>query len=371
VTITVAAGTQYAISTGTHGAVLGDDSFTIPSGTLKINTSSTSMTINSGSVSWSSQFGRRQISGTWTFSSPTLSGTGGQALTEVAVNDVVGLTTGASTVFARVVSIAGNNSFNVTTNVTLTNPAGGNLYCCEQPTILATGDSQARFVDGWADNGTLTLSSSASTLTGVTVTIGRVVAGAAPSAAQYGFVHVVQGGTGTSAIISTQRTRTYANAFGGSSGISGYSTSYRRIGSLVFDSSGNVLNFQQSGNGAMREYYFRIAVGGSNPNVFVNAGGALSFTSFACGGLVPPTADMVYLSISSQAPSAAVVVELLPRMGSYPASSAILAAWTASGAEGGCMAWTPCDGAQYCAYFQNNPGGNTVFIYGAGYRESL
>lgn len=237
----IAAGTTYTVSTSTHGAVLGDDSFT-GAGTANSVSGGGGLTGNSTNWLSSPPWGTRTLTGTigtGGVSSATITGTGTKFLTEISVNDLIGNSTVG---YSVVTAIASDTSLTIGgANLTITNGSTGNAI--EQPTVSLTGESNGPFALATISSNTqlnYAGGTNSGTINTAAYQVGRPYKRAAFNGAQFGFPWLVSGGSGTSAVLSTQRTQTYAQAFGGSSGISGYSTSVRNVGGCVFDSSGNI-----------------------------------------------------------------------------------------------------------------------------------
>lgn len=362
--IALAGGTTYTISTATNGAVLGDDSFA-GAGTVAFNNGTT---ITGTSTVFKTAFGTRTLTGTSAVTAGTaLVGTGTKYLSEVAVNDLVGNATGG---WARVTAIASDTALTLSQSLTLTSTC----TVIEQPTITLTNDTAAggttHQVDKISSDTSLLITevTSGGNLSGKAYQIGRHYARAAVSAAQFGFIHLVKGATGTSAVISTQRTTTFAQAFGGSSGITGYLASYRRIGSCLFDSSGNILAFSQDGLNSRRAYYYVFAENTNGVRV-VNGGAATAWTDVACNVVAPPTTKRITVLLAST--TAGNEVYIRPRGINAYASISSTPRTHGDTSNIGTNGWQICpDGAQYIQY-TNFAGGSAGYVEVYGYEEDI
>lgn len=355
--ISVAPGTTYTITITTNAAALGDDSLT-GAGTVAFNNSTT---ITGTSTTFKTSFVTRTLTGTSAVTAGTaLVGTGTKYLSEVAVNDLVGNSTGG---WARVTAIASDTALTLSQSMTLTSTCS----CVEQPTITLTSDTAAggttHQVDKiTSDTSLLTTEATAGgSFTGKAYQIGRRYARAAVSASQYLYVWVGSGGSGTTAYVSTQRTTPF--------GITGYNTSVRRVGSVLLDSSGNVVQFSQQDFGGGGKLYTLSIVSASATARILNGVASTSWTAANCNIAVPPTSTLVYLAALLQANVQGGL--FFERRGlTAPATSTNLRCYSeASGFNNGNL-FCPTDGAQALQYVLDS-GSNQAYVDVIGYVEVL
>jgi hypothetical protein len=363
--ISLVGGTQYLVSTGTHGLPLGDDSF-VGTGTVDVTNSATVSTHTSSANAWTSDLKRRTCTGQFATvtSSTAVTATGSKFLSEFAVNDLIGVAGFLhSSAFVRVTAIATDTAMTVATAVTFS--SGDPITCIEQPTISIAGDGasphqvQKIAAETGANSLILTEATTGGALVAAAITVGRFYTRAPLSGGQFAFIYVGSGGSGTTAFVSTQRTTPF--------GLTGYATSTRRIGSCVFDNSGNIIIFAATRKGTAIEYQqsFNSAATTPNPNI-LSAGNATSYTPVLGANLLAPsTAVQLLLGLEILNCFTAII----PRGITGPVGFACTFAAGVSNFAG-CMAWLVCDGAQAIQYVSNVNTGQSYF-WVAGYMEQL
>lgn len=157
----------------------------------------------------------------------TITGTGTKFLSELAPGDVLrSVSKGA----ARVTAIASDTSLTIAAAFPGGNPNGdAGTNTVYENLIVRIAAETPRRVNTISHAGTSVVCASAwtSSTTGVAIKIGGEIASAIYHA------HLVTGGSGTTAILSTQRTTPY--------GVTGYTTASRRLGAMPNNSSGNLI----------------------------------------------------------------------------------------------------------------------------------
>jgi hypothetical protein len=358
--ITLAGGTQYTLSTATNGAALGDDSFQGP-GTVAFNNSTT---VTGTSTTFTTSFGTRTLSGTSAVAAGTaLVGTGTQYLSEVAVNDLVGNATGG---WARVTAITSDTALTLSQSLTLSSTC----TVIEQPTISLTSDTAVGGVVHAVDKITndtslLILTATAGgSLSGKTYFIGRSYARAVVSAGQYFYVWLGTGGSGSTAYFSTQRTTPF--------GITGYTTSIRRIGTVFLDSSGLIVAFIQSSlAGNLRHMAYLTAVNTNGSRLLAGGKVSASWTTANANVVAPPTATELMLNLLVED---SYFAYLRPRTTAYATLSSPAWYGNTGVAATNTTNWMrmPCDGAQAIQWVNGGASaGNGTFIECGGYTEVL
>jgi hypothetical protein len=298
----------------------------------------------------------RSLTGTASSVGTAVTGTSTLFLTEVAVGDVIrSATKGAS----RVTAIASN------TALTLVAAFPGGDCTAEAQTLYenlvvwpdtATAGDQRR-VNTITHAGTSVVVSSALTSNGATKTI---AIGSELASAWY-FVWLVSGGSGTTCILSTQRTTPY--------GVSGYTTSKRRVGVVRNNASANFYAFDQIGVGTDRFYQYEEIINGTE-FVVLSAGTATSWTAVVCQTIVPPTARWIHFRNQTTASAVAGYVRCR-NIGSSTVDRAY--AWTCTATAMSNLisqGWSVCDGAQAIDYGNQSAGGASYLVV-IGFMESL
>lgn len=356
--ISIAAGTQININLGTDGAAAGNDSF---AGAGTVSGTGLSSIVTGSGTSFFTDFGTRAGAQTITSVGNGVTGTNTAFLSEVAVGDMIGNATAGYAIVGAVISDTSLTLAPVAfPNGDINSASAYNII--EQPTITFNGT--VFYITTISSNTSLIIHGTTPNVSGVTYRIGKSYGSAALNGVQYTNVHILTGGSGTTAICSTQRTKPYGVSFGGSSGISGYTTGYRRIQAIPLDSSGNIYPFAQDGLNARRKITFVFAVATNGTRVLSN-GSASTWTDVACNTSVPPTARIVDILGTATGPQ----FSMRPRGVNAFSGQGIS---TVNGIAGGPDAtfFMCCDGAQYIQY-QNASASAGSYIDVQGYEEDV
>lgn len=341
---------QVTVSTATVNAALGYERKTL--------TGTATWTLASANVAGSgtaflTEFGTRALSagtiGTGGAASTTITGTGTVFLSDVAVDDLIG---NATVGYSRVTAIASDTSLTVTSNLTISNGSSGLVI--ENPHIESAGGKRHP-LNAIASNTALTISNVAlSTETGVAC---YATAGVrSPAESGWRAVWLLSGGSGTTVALSTQRTTPYLT-------ITGYTTSYRRIGWVRIDSSGNIAQ-QWGSDGA-----FVRGTAGFAAAVVLNASASSSAVTVAFSSNAPPTAQRLLLTIQLSAPNTNGTAYLRPPGATGAVEIQVTAPSTST--EAYTSGWVSCDGAQRIDYFASVTTGDGLYVYYLGYEDRL
>jgi len=265
------------ISIATAGAALGLDETTL---TATCTTSASTSGTMSASI-WSETAMTntvRTLSGTIAGAATTITGTSTKFLSECAVGDVIrSATRGAR----RITAIASDTSLTIVSAFTA-DPSGEAATLYENLTFWCdtaqSGDKRA--VNTITHDGLTVTWTTNSTSNGA----GKTAKVGVEIVSRWFFPWVVYGSSGTTAILSTQRTRPY--------GVTGYTTAWRRVPVEVLnDASGNFYSaWRAPGTGPRRRVYWTDLNLSAPANRILNAGTATSFTTIDASGAVPPTA---------------------------------------------------------------------------------
>lgn len=166
----------------------------------------------------------RTLSGTWSTSGTAATGSGGDALRKIAVGDLVRIgTKGAS----RCTAIADNNAFTLVAALPGGNASSESATFYENKIVRIAAETPQR-VNTISHAGTSVVvgSSWSSSTSGVTIKLGGEIVYCIYNG------HIINGGSGTSATVSAQRTKPYP--------ITGYSTATRFVGSAANMHDGNL-----------------------------------------------------------------------------------------------------------------------------------
>ncbi len=346
------------VSTGTANAALGYERKTL-TGTATWTNLSASVT--GSSTAFLTEFGTRALSvgtiGTGGVALSTITGTGTKFLSEVAVYDLIG---NSSVGYAQVTAIASDTSLSIRSNLTIANLSTGNVI--EQPTIESAGGKR-HSIYAIASNTALTLSASASgTETGVAAyaTSGLL---SPTGTAVWRAVWLLSGGSGTTVALSTQRTTPYLS-------ITGYTTSYRRIGWVLIDSSGNLVA-QYGTDGCCRRWVNYETSFGDIQGV-ANASSTTTYQDVVLSNGAPPTAYRLQIMLLQVSPNTVDYVMVRGRgLGSTAARVRSVLAPTTS-TESRMVFDTPCDGAQVIQHRSNtSTTGDGTYIDLTAYEDTL
>lgn len=342
------------LSTATVGAINGSDAKTI-TGTVATNTGNANVT--GTTTTFTTAFGVRACTGTIASSGTAVTGTTTKFLSQVKVNDLIGNVTRG---YSRVTAVASDTA--LTLAAALPNSAAsGDAFNAIENAWFQAGAQTIQQINTITDDTHLALAANSSgTASGLSAQIGVL-----PSSQCGLHVWIGNGGTGTGAFFSTQRTTPY--------GITGYNTYFRRVGSFVYDpATPTILPFEQEGQGIDRKYSFAFA--GSSHSSSQTGLNATSFTRIVWSALVPPTATGLQCRIVNSQPTNLCLISLRP-------ANIGLGGDTTCNYTGGAVQ-TPtssvifanigCDGGQGLEYCFNTAPGNTPGqVQIAGYTESL
>lgn len=298
------------------------------------------------------------MSGTVTSAATAVTGTGTKFLSEFAVGDLIGTTTNTRG-FAVITAIASD------TALTLDVAPPGSAFGGEAPNkvecnTLKVASNVVRSIRSITSNGlTIVASAIHAAASGQTVLFGDELDVLAATPTWY-YVYVAKGATGTKAMLSIRRTTPWLP--------SGYDQKFRRIGSILNDSSANLaIAFQREVSSAAVDTIFESPV---NTFQLVSSGGATSWTAFSCATCAPPTSTQVYLHVFTSGSSSQANIYVRPR---NLGSSTVSRDWYCSAPSGGregLQHLATLDGAQYADYALSTSAGTPAFINGFGYREA-
>jgi len=184
----------------------------------------------------------RTLTGTLTSSGTAVTGSGTKFLSEVAIGDVI---RSASNGASRVTAIASDTALTLVAAFPGGDVGVGQAITSHEnltlwPDTGSAGDKRRVNTISHAGTAVVLSSSVTSSASGRTARVGVEVASC------WFFPWVVYGGSGTSAVLSTQRTRPYS--------ASGYTTAWRQVAGIgVYNNaSGNIDNFECRGEGNRR-----------------------------------------------------------------------------------------------------------------------
>jgi len=341
------------ISSSTLGAINGLDRKAI-SGT--VTTSTSNSTITGSGTSFLSAFGTRTGTGTIVTSGTTVTGTGTKFLSEVSPGDLIGTPAKG---FARVSSVDSDTVIQTITAIPGGSPGGAAPLIIENAWFQAASQTVQR-INSITSDTTLNLAgNSSATASGATAQIGAL-----PSSQAALHVYLATGNSGTGVYLSTQRTTPY--------GISGYTSNFRRIGSVMWTGSA-FFAFLQYGNGAERWYQYEIGRGTNSTQILANAANT-SWTNVLASGCVPPTATYLRLGISVVTGGTAGLEVHVRARGSGDSTTTrnLYAALALLNAAIQVTVDCACDANQAIDYVTSNTSsGNGAYLYVVGYQESL
>lgn len=306
------------------------------------------------------EFGTRTCTGTITGAGTTLTGTSTKFLTEFAVNDLIGT---AAKGYSRITAIASNTSLTIISAIPGGSPAGTTPICIENA-ILSDSSHTPHLINTIASNTSMTgVSNLYTTASGVTCYTGARVNYNGHQT--HYMLWLCSGGSGTTVIASTQRTTPWLPT--------GYTTTFRRIGSIIIDGAGAApyIPFTQSGAGSDREYNYECALAAHSTQIVTNLGAA-TWTPTEASVCSPPTATALILDLHLNNPSATRNLYTRARnVGTSTVSRNAFSTALTSGRSGN-FTFVGCDGAQGIdAALSGADGNNPGNIYLCGYRESL
>lgn len=345
---------QQTIAIHTQGA-LGNDSFTGPG---LVSTTGATSTVTGAGTTFTTSFGTRAMTGTISSSSTTVTGTNTLFLSQIAVGDLIGT---AAKGYFRVTAIASNTSLTISTTPGSAF-SGQTPNAIENPTIQLPNGGNFR-VDAIASDTSLTVVSTPASNTSQAYVIG--VIGGQGSLLQIFFnAWIALGTSGTTVYVSTQRTTPF--------GLSGYTTSVRRIGALMVDTSvtEHILPFQQSGNSSSRWVQYAYAQAANNSRQ--SPSGSTSWTDIVGSAIAPPTATQLMVGFSINPATAGNRLSWRPRNAGGPAttSSCSNVLGQVVGVFCRTFAAAGCDGAQGLQWVTDSASDSPIFDF-TGYMEQL
>lgn len=289
-----AANIQVATSVGkttvtltTDAAINGNDKKTM-SGTVA--TTAGGNNVQGTGTHFTTDFGTRAMTGTFNTVSntSTVTGTGTKFMTECAVNDLIGNSSGG---WNRIASVQSDTSLTVFGSITLASGASGSIM---ENVVFQAGTQAGQHVDRIFSDTSLNMQNTApANASGLSAYAGAVV-GNANTPIWY-YLWTASGGSGTGFYFSTQRTTPY--------GVTGYTTSTRRIGAIAVDSSYNLRPCVQKTDGPTRYVHYEDGRGGDyNP---ISGVSNSAWTSSGNGGgaavnrLIPPTSRLARFRVEA------------------------------------------------------------------------
>lgn len=297
--------------------------------------------------------------------STTVTGNGTKYLSECAVGDMYGNTTGG---FARITAIASDTSMTVASALSLVN--GAAVSRIEGSCVgIATG-TQQRVMNLISSNTSITCSTNfTSSLSSQNLYhnwFGQV--------SEWLAVWLVSGGSGTGVVLSKQRTKPYTAVTVGTGltvSPTGYDTSYRRIGWLRIDSAGNL--FQVYYNDGVGCRWADWETQGSDLRMISNASSTASWTAVACETVAPPTARRLLVNLFQYAPNTANPIYVRGRsVGSSTVQRARVVQTPTTSDFEFIVTPCPCDGAQYVEHgAQAGATGDGTYMDVVGYEDVL
>lgn len=273
--LTLASDTTVTITT--LGAINGLDTKAL-TGTCATN--SANAIITGTGTAFLTEFGTRTGSGTLTVLGTTAAtGTNTKFLTEVTAGDLIGT---AAAGYSQVVSVNSDVSITLATTLSI---AGLAFNIIENASIQVASQT-AHQVKAIASDTSLTLmANSSATQSGQTAK-----AGVQATEVNWYFVYLVNGGSGTGCIFSTQRTTPY--------GVTNYNTYFRRIGVVYNLTANTIAEFSHHGLYNRKRYHYEFAFNTNGVRV-LSSGTATSWTAVVMSGVVPPTSTLVHIRPSS------------------------------------------------------------------------
>ncbi len=328
-----------------------------------------SVDVEGTSTLFFTEFGVRAVTGaTGTSSGATLT-LSADVTSQYAVNDLIGNTTRG---YFQIVAIP-----SATTVTLVTTPgvafSAESLNVIEQPVIETAGGKRHPLARITANSGVAAAVLGvgfSGTETGVAV---YATSGAnnPTGVAAWRAVWLLSGGSGTTVALSTQRTTPYLS-------ITGYTTSYRRIGWVRVNSSGNLLSldYYDSGGAARRQAYYR---GTNAPAIVVNNASSILSTATAVdfSASVPPTSSTVCAYLGSLSPNTVSTIVLICRgylAGTYRPADRRYAETQApsTSTTGSQIGFVTTDGAQQAEHYAYAATtGDGTYVLTQGFEEDL
>lgn len=314
-----------------------------------------------GHASWATtarSSGGGKLTGTrfaTTSGAATVTGTGTKFLSELAIGDLIEITTGGTYRAARrITAIASDTSLTTGTNWSNTDNTDNTAVCIENALFYTTPTLvQSKVNVITSDTALVSDGVPGATYGGQTGYVGHET-----NPAWY-FPWLVSDGTDTIVILSTQRTTPFL------SGI----TSKRRIGSVINDDAGNLAPAKTVTDGNNRWTLY--AEDGDSR--MLGAGAQQSWTDVACHARVPPTARLIRAVVSNyRAPAGDRYVRFRERAFGDSSIDRPMQVWGGAGGDetNSSLMDIPCDGAQYVQY-ANDSASMSAYLDILGYMEIL
>lgn len=335
VNLTLANNSTIVTGTGNYGTFGGMDQSVTIAGTVA--TTGTTAAVTGTGTSFLTAFGTIPLTGTFTSSSTTVTGTNSllQSGGQLAINDLVGNATNG---YVQVASILSDTSFTVA-SAPGTPFSSSSLNCIQQP-LLQCGSQAIQRVKTITGATSLTLGANTSANTsGLSAKMGGLYGGDGTNNAFYFSYIAARGGT-TGAILSSQRTSPYM------SGVN----SFRRVGSVVVNPSGGIIGTVQDGDGNVRNYLFLMGDATNNSRIVNGVIGSSAWVTQSAAPIVPPTTTTIQISVSLTNGHGAL----------RPANTGAIdnteyANWVYSGTTIIAQLSTACDGAQNFQWYGDGP----------------
>lgn len=265
-----------------------------------------SAVITGTGTSFLTAFQSRVLTGTsqTVTASTTVTGTSTKYLSEVAVGDMYGNTTGG---FSRVTAIASDTSMTVAVAITLVNGAAVSVI-----------EGSSVYLDGLAGGASGTMSKITSN-TSITCAVNfgsnksskDLYHGWGGEVSQWLAVWLVSGSSGTGLVVSNQRTMPYVASGSAAVTPTGYATSYRRIGWVRISSSGTVEAIDTvEGWGARRWFAWRTVPVGTGAGAASNASSTNTPAIIEGSAAAPPTATLLMMLLATVDPNTVGTVRL-------------------------------------------------------------
>lgn len=352
------------VSIATAGAALGLDETTLAA-TATTTGASASVTLTASIYSETPMTNTaRTLTGAWSTSGTSMTGSGGNAKAEVTVGDIVRSSSkGAS----RVTVVTDDNTITLVAALPGGNAAADAFTFYENLTIQPnTAVAADKFAVNTIESNGLTVVMSAAISSGAGS--GKVAKIGVEIASRFYYPFVVYGSSGTTGILSSQRTRPY--------GVTGYTTAWRRLCAVYNNSSGNIREAYWTRTGDVVEAKIYMA-SGDIPSL-VAGGTATSYTArnASAQDVAPPTAFEIYsrLALDKTGTNGSFSTLYVRPTGSSSTGPALLFSdtWITgwSDVRDNMLAWLPCDGGQDMDYYRDSTN-CSVYIAFAGWKERI
>lgn len=349
---------QVTVSTATANAALGYERKAL-TGTHTFNFGAG--TVSGNGSAYLTEFGGRALTGTFSNTGAVVTGTLTRFLSEVAVNDLIGIANTTNCLW-RVVSIESNTSLTLATYPSAagkTDFSGATGVVVEQP-VIESAAGKAHGVAFITSNTSLAMNYSTGSATETNVAgyaSSKALLDSTSYTCLWRAVWLLSGGSGTTVALSTQRTTPYLS-------ITGYTTSYRRIGWVRIDSSGNINQSDGFTDGLTRytnQKYIRIVS---------NASTLTTELSYTCEAGAPPTAKRLHLQLQSISPNTAAIVIVYRRGGPF-ANAELGCRANSTSTDAVAAGMVTCDGAQGVTLLAGAATGDGTYLDVVGWEDIL